>query len=121
MFLTAKDVVGHRMRDMAGIAVGRVTAFYRYPSRVGATAGAAAVTHGRVVRSTHLVDLLDARLDGDDVIAAYPVALIRTAPNHPALIGDTLSDAHAAEVLLHYQGLAADVGPTGADAGPRGS
>jgi hypothetical protein len=104
VFFTAKDVVGHRMRDKAGVAVGRVTAFYRYPPELSATSGVAAVTLGRILRSTHLVDLLDARLDGDEVVAAYPVALIKTAPNHQALVGDTLSDRHAAEVLQHYKG-----------------
>lgn len=105
MFFTAKDVIGHRMRDRAGIAVGRVVAFYHYPPELGTTSGVAAVSLGRTLRSPHLVDLLDARLDGDEVVAAYPVALIGTAPNRRALRGDKLSDRHATEVLQHYRGL----------------
>jgi hypothetical protein len=104
MSLTANDVMGRRLRDKHGTVVGRVTAVVRYPTEVHATGGAAAVTAGRVMRSTHLVDLLDAVLDGDDLVVAYPAATIKTAPNHGAMIGDTLSQGHAAELLQHYRG-----------------
>lgn len=103
MLFTAKDAVGRRLCDRDGQTAGRVTALYRYPPELDAPNGAAAVTKGRIVRSTHLVDLRDALLDGDTVIAAYPIALIATAPNHQALVGDTLSDRHATEVLQHYR------------------
>jgi hypothetical protein len=102
LLFTAKDVVGRRLCDRDGQPAGRVTALYRYPPELEAAEGVAAVTKGRIVRSTHLVDLRDALLDADTVVAAYPIALIATAPNHRALVGDTLSDRHAAEVLEHY-------------------
>lgn len=107
MLFTAKDVVGRRLCDRHGQPAGRVTALYRYPPELEAPGGAAAVTRGRIVRSTHLVDLRDAVLDGDTVVAAYPIGLIAAAPNHQAIVGDTLSDRHAAEVLEYYRGSAA--------------
>jgi len=106
MLFTAKDVVGRRLCDRDGQPAGRVTALYRYPPELEASEGVAAVTKGRIVRSTHLVDLRDALLDGDTVVAAYPIALIAAAPNHQALIGDTLSDDDAADVLQHYRSAA---------------
>jgi len=63
------------------------------------------VTRGHVFSSTHLVDLHDARLVGDTVIVAYPLEIIKQAPNHQAVIGDMLSDNHGVEVLTHYRGV----------------
>jgi hypothetical protein len=97
-----KDVVGRRLCDRDGQPPGPVTALYRYLPELDASGGAAAVTKGRIVRSTHLVDLRDTSFDGDTVVAAHPIALISAAPNYQALVGDILSDRHAAEVLKHY-------------------
>jgi hypothetical protein len=106
MPFTAPDIDGRRLCDISGRVVGRVTAFYRYPPSLDAEWGTAAVTRGRVLTSTHLVDLYDARLAGDVVIVAYPLETIRQAPNHRAMIGNVLSDQHGAEVLSHYRGVA---------------
>lgn len=104
MPFTANDVEGRRLCDIGGRAVGQVTAFYRYPADLDAPWGVAAVTRGSIFRSTHLVDLYDARLDADALVVAYPLETIKEAPNYQALIGDTLSDDHAAHVLGHYRG-----------------
>jgi hypothetical protein len=90
MALTATDVDGRRLCDAGGRTVGRVTAFYRYPANLDAPWGVAAVTSGSLFRSTRLVDLYDATLAADAVMAAYPLEKIRTAPNFEAMIGNTL-------------------------------
>jgi hypothetical protein len=104
MMLTPTDVDGRRLCDTSGRTVGRVTAFYRYPADLDAPWGVVAVTSGSVFRSTRLVDLYDARLTADAVVAAYPFETIKTAPNYQAMTGDTLGDEHAVEVLSHYRG-----------------
>ena len=104
MPITAADVEGCRLRDTGGRVVGRVTAFYRYPRELDAPWGVAAVTRGTVMRSTHLVDLYDAGIEGDSVVVVYPMDLIKEAPNYQAMLGDTLAEAHASHVLSHYRG-----------------
>jgi hypothetical protein len=103
MLFTADALVGRRMLDKDGEEVGSVTAWYRYPQDLNAEFGVAAVRTGRVLRSRHLVDLLDASLDEEALTVVYPAALIGAAPYHEPLIGDTLSDQHAADVLAHYR------------------
>jgi hypothetical protein len=104
MPFTATDIDGRRLCDIGGRTVGRVTASYRYPADLDAPWGVAAVTRGSIFRSTHLVDLYEASLDEDAVVVAHPLETIKEAPNHHALIGDTLSDDHATHVLGHYRG-----------------
>jgi hypothetical protein len=104
MPFTATDLDARRLCDIGGRTVGQVTAFYRYPADLDAPWGVAAVTRGSIFRSTHLVDLYDAVLEQDRVVVAYPLETIMRAPNYRAMVGDTLSDGHAAHVLGHYRG-----------------
>ena len=104
MIFIAGDVVGRRLSDSRGRAVGRITAFYRYPTDLRAPWGVAAVTSGKVFKATHLVDLCDAQIDGHVVVVSYPDDQIKAAPHYQPLIGNTLADRHAVEVLDHYRG-----------------
>jgi hypothetical protein len=104
MAFTAKEVDGRRLCDCDRRTVGRVTALYRYPAELNAPWGVAAVTSGSFIRSTHLVDLHDAKLDAGTLVVPYPLETIRNAPNYRAMIGDTLSKRDAAHVLGHYRG-----------------
>ena len=65
--------------------------------------GVAAVRTGRLMRSTHLVDLIDASVDDQNLNVAYPSELIGTAPNYTPMVGNTLGHEHAAAVLAHYR------------------
>jgi hypothetical protein len=103
MHFTADALVGRRMLDNDGRYVGAVTAWYQYPRYLNAAFGVVVVRTGRLLRARHLVDLLDATLDGDVLTVAYPAALIGAAPHHTPLVGNTLSDQHAADVLAHYR------------------
>jgi hypothetical protein len=100
---TADDIVGCPVRDSAGSTVGRVTAWYQYPRDLGIPSGVAAVRTGRLARSTHLVDLMNADVDDQGLAVAYPTELISTAPNITPMAGNTLSSRHAADVLAHYR------------------
>jgi len=103
MQYTAEALVGCRMLDRDGRYVGAVTAWYQYPRDLNASFGVVVVRTGRLLRGRHLVDLLDAALDGDELTVAYPAVLIGAAPYHTPLVGNTLSDQHAADVLAHYR------------------
>lgn len=103
MMFTADEIVGRSVRDSSGKLVGQATAWYQYPQDLDLPCGVAAVRTGRVIRSSHLVDLLNASVDDQNVAVSYPSALISTAPNHEPMIGNTLSHEHAAEVLAHYR------------------
>lgn len=107
MLFTAKDIVGRQLHDQSGRTIGRITAFYRYPTDFNAPWGVAVVTHGRLIRSTRLVDLQDAILDQDAIVAAYRADTINAAPNDPTLIGDMLADEHASQLRVHYRGTSA--------------
>lgn len=105
MIFTANDVVGRGVCDSRGRVVGRITAFYRYPSDLEAPWGVAAVTSGRVFKkSTHLVDLSDALIDDGVVVVSYPAEQIDSASSPRPVIGNTLTHEHAIEVLRHYRG-----------------
>lgn len=103
MTYTEADIVGRSVRDSNGTVVGRATAWYQYPQDLDVSTGVAAVRTGRVVRSTHLVDLIDASVDDQNLDVAYPSGLISTAPNYTPMIGNTLGHEHAAAVLAHYR------------------
>ena len=104
MIFIADDVVGRHASDVKGRPIGRVTAFYNYPTDLEAPWGVAAVTRGNIFkRSTHLVDLCDAQLDGDFLVVSYPNEKIDNAPYYRPLIGYTLAHYHAVEVLDHYR------------------
>ena len=64
------DLVGRDLRDNGTRPVGKITAVYRYPSDLHAPWGAAAVTHGMIHKSIHLVDLQDVDLDQEAVQGA---------------------------------------------------
>lgn len=51
------DLVGRQLRDSDDQPVGTITAAYRYPIDMNAPWGAAAVTHGLILKSSCLVDL----------------------------------------------------------------
>jgi len=104
MIFIADDVLGRRLNDSSGRAIGRITAFYRYPTDLHAPWGVAAVTRGKVFKSTHLVDLCDAQIDDDVLVASYPSEKIEAVPDYRPVIGDTLARYHAVEVLDHYRG-----------------
>jgi hypothetical protein len=104
MPFTAMDLDQRRLCDIGGRTVGQVTAVYQYPADLDAPWGVAAVTRGSIFRSTHLVDLYDASFDQDRVVVVYPLETIKEAPNYHAMIGNTLSEDHAAHVLAHYRG-----------------
>jgi len=103
MVFDAEALVGRRVHDRDGKAVGVVTGWCRYPRELAAPAGAAAVVTGRILRSRRLVDLLDASLDDEVLTVVYPADLINSAPFHEPLVGNTLSDHDAADVLAHYR------------------
>jgi hypothetical protein len=103
MSLISDSLVSRPLRDRHGELVGHVTAWYRYPQELDAPTGAAAVRTGRVLRTTHLVDLHDASLEGEAIVVIYPIDLITSAPNYRPLVGNTLSPHDAAAVLAHYR------------------
>ena len=103
MVFIGDDLVGRPLVDRDGAFVGQVTAWYRYPADLDLPFGVAAVRIGRLIRSTHLVDLSDALLDEQALAVIYPAELIRTAPHHRPMVGNTLSPDHAADVLAHYR------------------
>ena len=81
MIFIADDVVGRDASDIKGRPIGRVTALYNYPNDLEAPWGVAAVTRGKVFkRSTHLVDLCDAQIDGEVLVVSYPDEKIGDAP-----------------------------------------
>lgn len=98
------DLIGRDLRDSGSQPVGKITAVYQYPTDMHAPWGAAAVTHGLIRKSTHLVDLDQALLDGEAVQVPHTRHTITTAPNYPPLVGDTLADHHAVDVRAHYWG-----------------
>ncbi len=105
MIFIADDVVGRHASDIKGRPIGRVTAFYNYPTDLEAPWGVAAVTRGNVFkRSTHLVDLRDAQIDGEVLVVSYTDEKIDDAPHYRPLIGHTSAHYHAVEVLNHYRG-----------------
>jgi hypothetical protein len=66
MIFIEDDVVGRQATDVKDRPIGRITAYYNYPTDLEAPWGIAAATRGKVFkRSTHLVDLCDAQIDGD--------------------------------------------------------
>jgi hypothetical protein len=97
------DIVGRSVRDISGTVVGRATAWYQYPQDLDVRSGVAAVRTGRLMRSTHLVDLIDASVDDQNLNVAYPSELIGTAPYYTPMVGNTLGHEHAAAVLAHYR------------------
>lgn len=103
MSIEARAAVGRRVHDSEGQPVGRITAVYRYAPGVNAPWGAAEVTHRRILRSLHLVDLRNATLDGDVVTVPHSRTTIYRAPDHQPMIGNTLSERHSAEVIAHYE------------------
>jgi hypothetical protein len=103
MVFIGDDLVGRPLVDRDGAFVGQVTSWYRYPADLDLPFGVAAVRIGRLIRSTHLVDLSDALLDEQALAVIYPAELVRTAPNHRPMVGNTLSPDHAADVLAHYR------------------
>ena len=103
MLFNPQDLVGRQVFDHDGTVVGQATGWYRYPPDVDLPTGVAAVRTGRLPRSTHLVDLTDASVSERGVSVIYRQELITTAPNHPPMVGNTLSPAHAADVLAHYR------------------
>lgn len=104
---TTPDLLGRELRDNDNRAVGKIIAVYRYPTDLHAPWGAAAVTHGHILKSTHLVDLQDAGLD-DEAMVRVPHSshTINTAPSYTPMVGDTLADDDAADVRAHYWGAA---------------
>jgi hypothetical protein len=106
MSTPSHDLVGRLLCDCDNQPAGKITATYQYPAELNAPWGAAAVTHGLVRRSTHLVDLEQADIDAEVVRVPHTGHTINTAPNDPPLVGDTLADHHAAEVRAHYWGAA---------------
>jgi hypothetical protein len=105
MIFIADDVLGRHVSDSRGRAIGRVTAFYRYPTDLQAPWGVAAVTRGKVFKKpAHLVDLCEAQINDDGLVVSYPGEKIEAAPHYRPLIGDTLEHDHAVEVLDHYRG-----------------
>ncbi len=104
MIFIADDVLGRRLTDSGGRAIGRVTAFYRYPTDLRAPWGVAAVTRGKLFKTTHLVDLCDAKFDDDTLVVSYPGEKIEAVPHYRPVVGDTLARYHAVEVLDHYRG-----------------
>lgn len=105
MIFIADDVVGRRLSDSRGRPIGRITAFYNYPTDMHAPWGVAAVMRGKFFKkTTHLVDLCDAQIDGDVLVVSYPGEKIEGAPHYRPLIGYTLAAYHAVEVLVHYRG-----------------
>jgi hypothetical protein len=103
------DLIGRELRDSGNRPVGKVTAVYRYPADLHAPWGATAVTHGLILKSTHLVDLQDADLDQETVQVPHTSHTINTAPSYSPIIGDMLADHHAATVRAHYWGAAQPV------------
>jgi len=97
------NLIGRPLVDRDGEFVGEVTAWYGYPADLDLPFGTVAVRTGRLIRSTHLVDLSDALLDEQALAVIYPAELIGTAPNHRPMVGNTLSPQHAADVLAHYR------------------
>lgn len=79
---------------------------YQYPTELNAPWGAVAVTSGLIRKSTHLVDLEQAELDGDAVWVPHARHTITTAPNFSPVVGNTLTDRHALDVRAHYWGAA---------------
>jgi hypothetical protein len=104
MQLGLSQLNGCSVRDSNGHPIGRVTAVYRYAPTLQAPWGAAAVTRGQVLRSTHLVDLRSATMNGEHLVVAHPADVVRRAPSHQALLGDMLAERHGTEVLRHYHG-----------------
>lgn len=104
MPLSAHDLVGRELRDSGNRPVGKITAVYHYPTEQHAPWGAAAVAHGVVRKSTHLVDLEDAEIDSEAVRVPHTSHTVNTAPNHPPMVGDMLADHHAVDVRAHYWG-----------------
>ncbi|RSM73218.1 hypothetical protein DMB66_04130 [Actinoplanes sp. ATCC 53533] len=103
MPLSTHDLLGRELRDSGDRSVGTITAVYRYPTDLDAPWGAAAVTHGRILTFTHLVDLQNADLDqASTVQVPHTSHTINTAPNYTPLIGDTLADDDAENVRAHY-------------------
>jgi len=98
----AEAFVGCRMLDNDSRYVGAVTAWDQYPRDPNAAYGVVVVRTGQPLPARHVVDLLDATLDGDVLTAAYPAALIGAAP-YRMPVAETLSDLHAADVLTHYR------------------
>ena len=105
MIFVADDVLGRRLTDRSGRAIGRITAFYRYPTDLRAPWGVAAVARGKIFKSAHLVDLCDAKIDEDVLVVSYPGEKIEADPYYQPLVGDTLAEQHAIEVLDHYRDL----------------
>lgn len=98
------DIMDRRLCDRNGLAIGKVTAYYRYPNDFDAPWGIAEVTRRRMIigKTTNLVDLHDAVLQDGAVVAAYTIDTITNAPDHRPIIGNVLTDTDAAEVREHY-------------------
>jgi len=106
MLTPMDDLIGRDLRDSGNQPVGKITAVYQYPTDMNAPWGAVAISQGLIRRSTHLVDLEQAALEGEAVRVPHARQIIKTAPNYAPMVGDTLADHHAADVRAHYWGAA---------------
>lgn len=104
MSLPVDDLIGRDLRDSDHHQIGKITAVYQYPTEVNAPWGAAAVTYGLIRRSTHLVDLEGAEIDGEAVRVPHARQTIISAPNFSPLVGNMLAEPHALDVRAHYWG-----------------
>jgi len=102
MTVSAEPMIGRDLRDRDNRPTGKIRAIYRYPAELDMPWGVAAVVHGRLLRSMHLVDLKDADIDVDGIRVPHPKATITSAPHFMPLAGDTLSEGHATQVRDHY-------------------
>ncbi|MCW6004416.1 hypothetical protein K1W54_07440 [Micromonospora sp. CPCC 205371] len=106
MSLPVDDLIGRELRDSDYQPVGKITAVYQYPTDMNAPGGAAAVTYGLIRKSTRLVDLEQAELDGEAIWVPHTMPTITSAPNFSPLVGNMLAEPHALEVRSHYWGAA---------------
>lgn len=106
MSSSIQDLVGRELCDSGHRPVGKITAVYRYPADLHAPWGAAEVTRGSLLSSTHVVDLQDADLGQEAVRVPHSRHTINAAPRCTPLIGDTLADDDAMQVRTHYWGAA---------------
>ncbi|MEV4620527.1 hypothetical protein AB0J74_17690 [Asanoa sp. NPDC049573] len=97
-------LIGRDLKDRDNRPAGKIRAVYRYPVELEMPWGVAAVVRGRLLRSIHLVDLEDADIEPDGVRVPHARHTITSAPHFVPLVGETLSEGHAARVRDHYRG-----------------
>ncbi|SNT60245.1 hypothetical protein SAMN05421812_11248 [Asanoa hainanensis] len=102
MPVSVEPMIGRDLRDRDNRPTGKIRAVYRYPAELDMPWGVAAVVSGRLLRSMHLVDLKDADIEPDSVRVPHAKQTITSAPHFTPLVGDTLSEGHAAQVRDHY-------------------